>query len=160
NQILPGFDNFIEWKQYSYFARANYIYDGKYTLTGTLRNDNNSTLGVDKSGTFWSVGAGWNIAKETFMPKFLNELTLRASYGEIGNVPYADGWGTIYNQYTLVGPVSYGGDSGLGLSAIGNPSLIWETAKQFNVGLDFNLANNIFGASIDFYDKKTADAIY
>src|SRR5690606_32049965 len=89
-----------------------------------------------------------------------NELTLRASYGEIGNVPYADGWGTIYNQYTLVGPVSYGGDSGLGLSAIGNPSLIWETAKQFNVGLDFNLANNIFGASIDFYDKKTADAIY
>lgn len=160
NQILPGFDNFIEWKQYSYFARANYIYDGKYTLTGTIRNDNNSSLGRDKSGTFWSVGAGWNIAKETFMPKFLNELTLRASYGEIGNVPYADGWGTIYNQYTLVGQVSYGGVPGLGLTSIGNPALIWETAKQFNVGLDFNLANNIFGASIDFYDKTTASAIY
>ncbi|SMC70951.1 SusC/RagA family TonB-linked outer membrane protein [Moheibacter sediminis] len=160
DQILPGFDDFLEWKQYSYFARGNYIYDSKYTLSATVRNDNNSTLGNDKSGWFWSVGAGWDVAKEKFMPSFLGELTLRASYGEIGNVPYADGWGSIYNQYTLVGAAGYGGQPSLDLIRIGDPTLIWETAEQLNLGLDFRLASNVFGASVDVYNKTTSSAIY
>lgn len=158
--ILPGGDDIIEWKQYSYFARANYIFNNKYTFTGNIRRDSNSTLGNVKTGDFWSIGLGWDIAKENFMPKFLNELTLRASYGEIGNVPYADSWGYIYNKHTLVGATSYGNEPAMGIGTIGNPLLVWEVAEQYNFGLDFRLANNIFGASIDVYDKTTATAIY
>lgn len=160
NDVLPGFDGFAEWKQFSYFGKLDYIFDQKYSLTGTIRRDGNSTIGTDKFGTFWSVGGSWNIAKEQFMPSFLNELTLRASYGETGNIPYADSWGGIYNAYTLVGQVAYGNDAGLGLARLGNPALIWETAKQLNIGLDFTLASNIFGASVDWYNKKTVNAIY
>jgi len=159
-EILPSYDEFLKWVQFSYYGKLNYIFDKKYSVSATVRNDNNSTLGNDKSGWFWSVGAGWDIAKENFMPSFLNQLNLRASYGEIGNVPYADSWGSINNQFTMAGLASYGSDSGLGISSIGNPALIWESVNQLNLGLDFSLANNIFGASIDVYNKETESAIY
>lgn len=38
-------------------------------------------------GNFWSFGAGWRISEEAFMKdvKWVNNLKLRASYGETGN---------------------------------------------------------------------------
>src|SRR5690606_12920942 len=109
-----------EWKQISYFGRLNYIFDGKYTFSGQLRRDGNSTLGLNKKfGTFWSVGGSWNISQENFLQNSntLSNLTLRANYGEIGNIPYADNWGTQYNAYSLLAVSNYGGtDPAYGIS--------------------------------------------
>ena len=47
-----------------------------------------SRFGSNKRyGTFWSVGAAWNITEETFMQnlKLISLLKLRASYGVNGN---------------------------------------------------------------------------
>src|SRR5690606_27225151 len=66
----------LKWTQYSYFARLNYVLDNRFTITGQLRRDSNSTLGQDnKHGIFWSAGGAWNISKEEFMGDAVNNLT-------------------------------------------------------------------------------------
>ena len=157
-------DDILKWTQISYFGRLNYIYDGKYTFSGQLRRDSNSTLGMnDKSGIFWSIGGSWDIAKESFYGngKVLSKLKLRANYGEIGNIPYADQWGPQYNTYFLqsINPEGYGTNTTIGLSRVGNPDLGWEISKQLNVGVDFSLFN-LFDFTLDVYNKRTIDAIY
>ena len=90
------------WRQIAYFSRLNYTLDSKYTLSGQLRRDGNSTLGDKKYGTFWSAGASWNVMNETFVPKAFSSLTLRGSYGVLGNIPYADQPGTQYDAYSTL----------------------------------------------------------
>ena len=157
-------DEIYRWTQISYFGRLNYIYDNKYTVSGQIRRDSNSTLGLnDKSGVFWSIGGSWDISRESFYGNnnIFSKLKLRGNYGEIGNIPYADQWGPQYNAYFLqeLKPEGYGSNATLGLSRVGNPDLGWEISKQLNVGVDFNLFN-MFDITLDVYNKRTIDAIY
>lgn len=148
------------WKQISYFGRLNYTYDSKYTVSGQVRRDSNSTLGVNnRSGVFWSAGGSWNVANESFMPDAFSTFVLRGNYGEIGNIPYADSWGPQHNAMSLLGGSNNAYGPTLGLSTIGNPDLKWETVKQTNLGLDFGLWNDGLRASIDVYERNTVDAI-
>ncbi len=151
-----------QWKQISYFSRLNYIFDGKYTLSGQLRSDSNSTLGLnDKSGTFWSVGGSWNATKENFLSSsFLSNLTLRANYGEIGNIPYADSWGPQYNAYSVMSVAQYGGDPTNQIGTVGDPDLQWEISKQWNAGIDLGLLNNALNFTVDVYERNSVEAIY
>lgn len=161
SQVLSINGNRIKWTQISYFGRLNYVFDGKYTLNGQVRRDANSTLGInDRAGLFWSVGASWNAHKDLQID-FVNNLILRANYGEIGNVPYADSWANTYNSFsTLANIRNYGEEGSLTLNVAGNPDLVWETSKQFNIGLDYGLFNNVVSGSVDVYNKKTIDAIF
>ncbi len=153
-------EDLLMWRQISYFSRVSYIFNNKYTFSGQLRQDSNSTLGLnDKSGTFWSVGGSWNIAKEfTSFP--LSSLLIRANYGEIGNIPYADSWGPQYNAYTRLGIGNYGADPTMGISIAGDPDLKWEISKQWNAGIDFGFFNDKLNFSVDIYNKLTTNTIY
>src|SRR5690606_27500646 len=51
----------------SYFAQANYDYDHRYFLSGTIRRDGSSRFVNKKWGTFGSIGAAWAITNEEFM---------------------------------------------------------------------------------------------
>lgn len=160
NYLQPWEDR-LKWTQISYYSRLNYNLDKKYSLSAQVRRDGNSTLGLKKYGNFWSVAGAWTISEENFIPDFFNLLTLRANYGEIGNIPYADQWYVQYNALALVSPTSlYAADQATTISQPGNPDLRWEISKQFNLGLDFTIFDNIFNASIDVYQRKTVDAIY
>lgn len=153
----------FEWTQIAYFGRLNYILDSKYTISGQLRRDGNSTLGANKWGNFWSVAGSWNLFNESFLPKSFSSGTLRASYGVLGNIPYADQWGSQYNAYPLV---QYGADYGWGaqngygfISDSGNPALEWEESKHLDIGTDFGLFNDRLKFTLDYYDKITEKAI-
>ena len=154
-------EDVLKWTQISYFSRLNYILDGKYTFSAQLRRDSNSTLGkFKKSGVFWSVGGSWNVTKDWDSSPF-SKLILRANYGEIGNIPYADSWGSVYNSLNLLGISSYTGDDAtIYLSNAKNDNLAWEVSKQFNVGLDFGFIKDKLTLSVDAYQRKTASAIY
>lgn len=158
---LPPFGDVLKWVQASYFSRVNYTYNGTYSLSGQIRSDGNSTLGETKFGTFWSVAGSWNIARETFAPKFFNALTLRGNYGQLGNIPYADQWGPQYNSMTLWTPSGlYASEAATVLSNVGKKDLIWEVSKQYNLGLDFGIFNNSVNGSFDVYNRNTTSAIY
>lgn len=158
-------EDFYKWTQISYFGRLNYTYNNKYTFSGQLRHDSNSTLGLnEKSGLFWSVAGSWNVGKEDFLASnnVISNLVINANYGEIGNIPYADSWGNQYNAYSLVtlSSTGYGATNpSFGVSRTGNPNLKWEVSKQWNVGVKFDLLRD-FTLGVDVYDKRTIDAIY
>ncbi|MDE6516053.1 MAG: TonB-dependent receptor, partial [Bacteroidales bacterium] len=72
----------------SYFGNVEYDYDGKYYLSASVRGDGSSRFGDKKWGAFWSVGGKYRISAENFMAStqaWLNNLTLRVSYGTTGN---------------------------------------------------------------------------
>lgn len=150
-----------KWIQYSYFARLNYIFNNRLTVSGQVRNDNNSTLGENnKGGWFWSAGASYNFAKD-INSSAIDVLTIRGNYGELGNIPYADSWGSVYNGVSFMGVSSiYNGDKGFIVSNVGNPDLKWETTKQLNIGLEYGFGNGLISGSVDVYRKLTTDAIF
>ena len=162
DQRLSNID--YRWKQISYFSRLNYTLDRKYTLSGQFRRDGNSTLGHQKYGNFWSLGGSWNIMNENFAPKSFSSLILRASYGILGNIPYADQWGLQYNAYPTLNyssTIGWGGQSGnAGIGSPGNPGLGWEEAAHLDVGADFGFFNDRLKFSMDYYDKLTSKAIF
>jgi TonB-linked SusC/RagA family outer membrane protein len=162
SQLVDGSD--FEWNQISYFGRLNYTFDSKYTITGQIRRDGNSTLGNNKFGNFWSVGGSWAIKNESFAPALFSTLNLRASYGVLGNIPYADQWGQQYNAYALVGynsQVNWGGQGGYGYIADpGNAGLQWEEAKHLDIGADLGFFNDRLKFTLDYYHKITDKAIF
>lgn len=151
----------------SFFGRANYSYDGKYMLTGTVRRDGSSRFGANnKWGVFPSASAAWKISGENFMKpteNWLSNLKLRVGYGVTGN---QDGIGEYKSLSILgVGQDSYydpvTGTWSLAYSPTQNPNpdLKWESTAQTNIGIDFSLFDRITG-SFEWYNKQTKDLLY
>ncbi len=140
------------------FSRLNYNFDGKYYLSGNIRQDEYSALGI-KKGVFYGVSAGWEITKENFwekagLNKIFSSLRFRGSYGKVGNI---GGIGD-YSPYSTFKSGLYGGASTLGFSAVGNPLLKWETSKKSDVGFSFGLLNNRISGELAYY-KNTIDGL-
>ena len=147
----------------SYFGSVDYDYSKKYGVVATVRRDGSSRfIAANQFGNFWSVGGRWNIDEETFMDNvtFVNSLKLRGSYGTTGNQrviagtvfaginppPFADIYGVANNVYN--------GGTGYNIN-FGYPDLRWETTKQYNVGVDFELNNSKLRGTFDYYNKAT-----
>ncbi|WP_083852674.1 SusC/RagA family TonB-linked outer membrane protein [Pedobacter arcticus] len=148
----------------STLARFNYSYDDKYLFQVSVRRDGSSVFGENRRyGVFPSVSAGWNINKEEFLTdvKWLNNLKLRASYGELGN----EGALGFYDHQALITTVnkwSGGYVQGSGATpwpgsasySLLNRDLRWETIKSKNLGLDFGLFGKVTG-SLNIYENVT-----
>jgi iron complex outermembrane receptor protein len=151
----------------SFFARANYSFDGKYLLTATVRRDGSSRFGENnKWGTFPSASAAWKISGEEFMDGtkgWLDNLKLRMGYGVTGN---QDGIGE-YKSLSILGvgndsyydPVTKTWSLAYSPKQNPNPDLKWESTEQINIGVDFSFFNRISG-SFEWYSKTTKDLLY
>jgi iron complex outermembrane receptor protein len=151
----------------SFYARANYSYDGKYLLTGTVRRDGSSRFGENnKWGVFPSASVAWKISSEEFMDSakgWLDNLKVRVGYGVTGN---QDGIGE-YKSLSILGvgndsyydPVTGTWSLAYSPKQNPNPDLKWESTKQLNIGVDFTLFNRING-SFEYYSKNTDDLLY
>jgi TonB-linked SusC/RagA family outer membrane protein len=145
----------------STFFRANYGYKDKYLITGTLRRDGSSKFGVDKRfGLFPSVSAAWRITEEPFLReiKSLSNLKVRIGYGVTGNQDIGD-----FAFLTRAGatPYVWGNTLAVGNSPVnmGNSGLQWESAKQFNAGVDASFFRDRILFVVDYYDKKSEDLL-
>ncbi|MNQ62622.1 Vitamin B12 transporter BtuB [compost metagenome] len=142
----------------SFFGRVNYDFDGKYLFEANLRYDGSSNFGEgNKWGTFPSVSAGWNISKEAFMQNvtFIDNLKLRASWGELGN--QAIDPGQYSSIYTLGQQYSYGGVlvGGAAQTNLSNPDITWETSTQTDFGVDLSIFKGKLEMVADYYKKST-----
>lgn len=154
-------NSYSNWNLLSGVARVMYNYADKYMLTGTFRADGSSRFTNQKWGYFPSIAAAWTVTKEEFMKdvKALSDLKIRASYGIIGNQdidPYSTlglmtstsfnfGTGTTYTGYWANG--------------LATPDLTWEKVKQFDLGIDLGFFKNRLTVSVDYFDKRTSDAL-
>lgn len=143
----------------SYFARGEYNYAEKYYLDLSFRTDGSSVFGKNNRwASFFSVGAMWNIKKENFMQsaEWLNELSLKASYGTTGNSAFSGD--PYYPSLGLVEVGKYQGGSAFGISSVQNDDLTWEKQKSLNIGISTRMFNRL-ALSVDFYNKVTSDML-
>ena len=152
------------WSLESYFARANYSYDDRYLLTASIRTDGSSRIAPDNRwGEFKTISAGWNLSNESFMDgvNFLQNLKLRAGYGETGNLPSAlNAYANIVNVSVFPADATNLSPGRLPSTQAGNADLQWETSDQINVGLDFSVLDNRIFISADYYTKRTENMIF
>lgn len=145
---------------FSYLAYADYDFDSRYGLYGTVRRDASYRFNnTNRWGTFWSLSGRWNISNEKFMENSgFDELKLRASYGLTGNQQIT---GTSIfdarnlNRTLYAQGTGYGNQSGYGLSNLGNDDLKWEVSKMSNIGLDFEFWKSRVRGTFEVYNKKT-----
>lgn len=147
----------------AFFGRVNYSYLDRYILTATARYEGSSKFAPkNRWGFFPGLSAGWRISQEPFLRdvSFINDLKLRAGYGETGNEGFdakvasrmysADTWflqdGNWFRTY--------------GVMHNQNPNIKWEVKKEYNLGLDFSILENKLSGRIDFYKRKIDDLIY
>jgi len=171
-EIISGiyeFDNFVnissvssytdEYKKEGYFARLNYDYADKYYLSASYRHDGSSRFHKDhRWGDFYSVGLSWRVSEEEFMKDvtWVNNLKLRASYGETGN----DQLSSYYPYQTLYGlGYNNGGEAGAYFFDISNPDLKWETQISTDFGVEFGLFDRLTG-SIEYFRKDSKDLLF
>jgi TonB-dependent starch-binding outer membrane protein SusC len=142
----------------SFLSRLNYDYKGKYLVSFTARRDGSSRFGINnKWGVFPAASLGYNISEESYfkpLKAVVNFLKIRGSYGlsgnaEIGNYAFA----STYSQF------NYDGNNGITLANIGDDELGWETTKQLDLGLNFELFDGKIRAEFDYYDKLTKDLL-
>jgi TonB-linked outer membrane protein, SusC/RagA family len=148
-------------KKASVFGRAEYIFNNRYIINGSVRADGSSVFGADyRWGIFPAGSLAWHLGEESFMafakPLF-SRIKLRTSYGLSGN----DGirFGLSQYQYSVRDVYIGGGEGTKGMypSNPYNPKLRWETTAQWNAGIDLSIGR--VEASFDYYIKRTKDLL-
>lgn len=139
-----------------YLFRAMYDYDDRYYGSFSFRRDASSRFHPDNRwGNFWSAGAAWIISKENwFNVEWVNNLKFKISYGEQGN----DAIGS-YRYVDTYSINNVNNEVALSFSVKGNKDISWETNKNFNTGIEFDLFRNRLGGSIEYYNRMTGDML-
>ena len=140
-------------------GNVNYSFNNCYFIDGSYRIDGSSEYGSDKKWSpFWSVGIGWNLHNEHFLnTQWLNNLKLRASYGETGSqLSSSSGAFTAYQHITNNKYMNWVGAQLMGL---GNPDLTWQKTREVNVGVEWGLWDNRIKGSFDWYRKTTSNLL-
>ena len=144
----------------NYSFAERYLFDANYRLMGS------SEAGKDNRwGSFWSVGAGWNVHNEPFMKDvtWVNRLKLRASYGYTGSQGFSsyDAMPTFSyfsdNTYTYTIGYNSGINSSIGsyITRLANEMLKWQEKYDTNFGIDLALFNNRLTGRFDYYVANT-----
>lgn len=138
----------------SLFIRGGFNYLNRYLLTATVRRDGSTKFGANnKYAIFPSLALAWNIHEESFLQESrgVNQLKLRLGWGKTGNQEFPSG--ASLDRFVF-------GTQSISQANYGNPDLKWETSITLNAGLDFAFFNNRLYGSIDFFNKKTTDALF
>ena len=159
----------------AFIGRLNYSFAQRYLIEGQFRYDGSSKFAKGhRWGFFPSVSLGWVVSEEPWFKKIeflkgVDQLKLRASYGEMGddsgaNYDWVAGYTYpstsgnsekgYYNQYA---PGFIFGSQFVYAAtpmAIPNELISWYKAKTFNVGVDFDTNNQLFGFSLDYFSRK------
>ena len=161
----------------AYIGRVNYAYGSRYIAELQFRYDGSSKFTPkNRWGFFPSASVGWRVSEEPFFKdisllSFVNQLKFRASYGEMGH----DGaleydWATGYSYpatsdnaadgyYAQYAPGFIFGDkyvSAFSPLALPNNNSTWYTARTFDVGVDFEGWNGLFGFTLDYFERRRA----
>lgn len=147
----------------SAIARVNYNYGNRYYLGASVRQDRTSRLSEKyRSDVFPSVSAAWKISAEPFFSSsFIDDLKVRGSWGQIGNIRSVE-----YYAYNLPLTTSQSTPLGSGNTLVRhyamtkqfNPDIVWERTESLDIGLDVMLFKKL-SINADYYRKTTIGMI-
>jgi TonB-linked SusC/RagA family outer membrane protein len=142
----------------SVFSRVNYVFDDKYSISGSYRTDGSSRFYQDvRWGTFYSIGAAWNIDKESFFDvPFFDMLKLRASYGEVGNNAIGGyyPWQALYDL-----GFNNASEPGILQASLAARDLVWESNNTFDIGVDFAFGRR-FSGTLEYYNRQSENLLF
>ncbi len=172
--MYSGDNDLYEIANAAMFGRANYTYADKYIAEFQFRYDGSSKFVKDNQWGFFPSGSiGWRISEESFFKSasflsFVDQFKLRASYGVTADddalkydwypgyqYPATSGNSEngYYNQYAP--GYMFGGEFVNGVALIvPNEKITWWEARTFDVGVDFEGWNGLFGFSLDYFDRR------
>jgi len=155
--LKPWLDPVVEnlHRYASGYANLSYTYDDRYNVFASIRKDYADLYGLNAKyrGTpLWSVGAAWNLDKESFMQEasWVNFLKLRVSYGVTGNI-YQDATSYLTASTTDINSMTNAPMSVI--SSPANPNLKWESTRTVNAGIDYAFFGNRLRGAFEFYRK-------
>jgi TonB-linked SusC/RagA family outer membrane protein len=148
----------------SYLSRLKYSYADKYNFEASFRTDGSSRFHTDSRwGQFWSVGANWRISEEDFMSSidWLDNLSLRASYGVQGNDALLDALGyDVFYAWQSFYDLGYPNANANGsvVTSLESRELQWEKNSNFNVGIETRLFDRI-NLTAEFFHRVSDDML-
>ena len=151
-----------ELSRLNYFGRATYDFANKYLAQFIFRYDGSPNFPTTKRwGFFPGVSLGWRISEEPFMSNIeaIDNLKIRASYGEMGNdavsafqylMAYSYGSNYVLGNSDVVGLVQ---------SGTPNPNITWEVAKTTNFGIESTLWKGLLGIEFDVFKTRRSNIL-
>ena len=139
-----------------FFVQEQLGWRNRLFLVAALRADDNSAFGRNFDRVYYpKFSASWVVSEEPFFPlRMVDQLKLRAAYGESGKQPTT--FSALQTYTAATGPA--GGPTVTPLS-IGNPDLGPERSKEVELGFDAGAWNDRVGLEFTYYNKRTVDAI-
>lgn len=146
------------------FLQQTFGYADQLFVTAAGRVDASSRFGPDNRTNFYpKVSASYDASGNpaygraatgsAFLP---STLRLRASYGESGGLTSIG----PYTRFTRYAPGSYGGANGLlAPGLLGNPGVLPERQKEFEVGADLAFFAGRLGLEATYYTQNTEDLL-
>jgi TonB-dependent SusC/RagA subfamily outer membrane receptor len=123
-------------------------------VTGGVRVDGNSAFGKDFGlQVYPKVSAAYVLSEESFWPKALGSMKLRAAYGEAGRAPGA------FDAVRTWDPVGWNNQPALDPRNLGNANLGPERTKEIEVGFEQGLLDQRVSLDFTWFDAKTVDAL-
>jgi TonB-linked SusC/RagA family outer membrane protein len=156
-----GWSEYVDVKSLGFFAQEQVGWRDRLYLTGALRVDNSSVFGdAIKQLYYPKLAASYVVSEEPFFQRagWLDQLRLRAAWGQAGNAP--DPFAAV-RSYTSQPTVDESGNRvpSLVLLNKGNPDVKPERGSEIELGVDAAALKNRIGAEFTFYDKTTKDAL-
>lgn len=150
-------------------ANAAYNYDKKYFAQVALAESFYNRYAPGKRwGTFYSLGLGWDISKESFMESadWINQLKIRGVHGLTGNGITNSSYYTWRQTYSHHGAAWYpqgtsqsSGNFTTENHPLANTNISWEKARKTNLGVDISLLNDKIQFTSDFYLDRYFDLL-
>ncbi len=142
------------------YVEQYFAFKDRLFVTGALRADDNSAFGANFKAVYYpKLSVSYVISEEPGFPKWkwLSSLRLRGAIGASGVQPGP----TDALRYFAPKTASVTGTdvSALVDSAIGNPSLRPERAREYEFGGDATLFDGRFNIELTYYNKRTKDAL-
>ncbi len=151
--LLDDFDR--EMRVNSLFGSASVGYRDMLYVDGTYRVDWDSTLPEDNNSYGYASVSTSFIASELLDLPWVDNLKVRANYGEtgMGTTPYQ-----VFNVYTIGNPFN-GSPTFTNQTELSNQNLLPEMTKEVEVGLEGAFFKNRLGFDFSYYNRNTENQI-
>ena len=150
-------------------GRVTYGYDDKYLFEFNAGyNGSENFMKGKRFGFFPAFSIGWRLTQEKFMEStkdWLNNLKIRASYGEVGNDIYSVNGVEqrfLFEEHWISASAYYFGSGTVPAyyeHQYPNYGVTWERAKKYNLGIEFGLFNGMLNGNIDLFYEKRKDIL-
>jgi TonB-linked SusC/RagA family outer membrane protein len=138
-----------------FFGQEMLGFGDKLFLTLGMRVDGNSAFGKSLGlQQYPKASASYVISDESFFPKMLGTLKLRAAYGEAGRAPGA------FDALRTYSPVGWGGQPAFRTNTVGDSALGPERSKETELGFESSAIDDRLHTDLTFYHRNTTDALF